>query len=134
MLKIHDLSFVSWGRRFFDDASVVIPAGAKVGLVGRNGAGKTTLFKLILGELSPTAGEISVSRGWRVATVDQEVAASPVKLIDAVLDLDTRRKALMEELELAPPERQADLHHDLQMIGADRAPARAAEFLSGLGV
>ncbi len=133
MLKIHDLSFVSWGRRFFDDASVVIPAGAKVGLVGRNGAGKTTLFKLILGELSPTAGEISVSRGWRVATVDQEVAASPTKLIDAVLSLDTRRKALMEELELAPPERQADLHHDLQMIGADRAPARAAEILSGLG-
>jgi len=133
MLKIHDLSFVSWGRRFFDDASVVIPAGAKVGLVGRNGAGKTTLFKLILGELSPTAGEISVSRGWRVATVDQEVAASPTKLIDAVLALDLRRAALMEELDHAPPERQADLHHDLQMIGADRAPSRAAEILSGLG-
>jgi len=133
MLQINDLTFTAWGRRFFDAASVTVPAGTKVGLVGRNGAGKSTLFKLILGEHEPNGGEILIANGWRVATVDQEVAASPTLLLDAVLNLDTRRAKLMAELETAPPERHAEIHADLYAIGADRAPARAAEILSGLG-
>jgi ATP-binding cassette subfamily F protein 3 len=133
MLQIKDLTFDAWGRRFLDGASVTVPPGVKAGLVGRNGAGKTTLFKLILGEHSPGGGDILTPRGWRIATVDQEVAASPTLLIDAVLQLDTRRAKLMAEVETAPPERQAELHADLAAIGAERAPARAAEILSGLG-
>ena len=133
MLQIKDLGFTAWGRRFFDGATVTVPAGMKAGLVGRNGAGKSTLFKLILGELSPGAGDIVLPRGWRVATVDQEVAASPTLLLDAVLALDARRARLMAEVDAAPPDRQAELHADLAAIGAERAPARAAEILSGLG-
>ena len=49
MLRIENLVFDAWGRRFFDGASVAIPVGAKVGLVGRNGVGKSTLFRLIPG-------------------------------------------------------------------------------------
>jgi ATP-binding cassette subfamily F protein 3 len=133
MLQIKDLSFTAWGRRFFDGATVTVPAGVKAGLVGRNGAGKSTLFKLILGELHAGGGDITVPRGWRVATVDQEIAASPTLLLDAVLALDTRRARLMAELETAAPERLGELHADLAAIAADRAPARAAEILSGLG-
>ena len=40
MLKISELTFDAWGRRFFDRASVSLPKDAKVGLVGRNGVGK----------------------------------------------------------------------------------------------
>ena len=58
MLRIENLVFDAWGRRFFDSASVAIPAGTKVGLVGRNGVGKSTLFKLIVGDLVPLGGEI----------------------------------------------------------------------------
>ncbi len=39
MLQIKDLTFDAYGRRFFDEASVSLPVGAKVGLVGRYGAG-----------------------------------------------------------------------------------------------
>jgi ATP-binding cassette subfamily F protein 3 len=133
MLQITDLSLNAWGRRLFDDASLTLPPGTKAGLVGRNGTGKTTLFRMILGELSPTTGDITMPKAWRVATVEQEMEASPVTILDAVLALDTRRAKLMAELETAPPERQAELHADLYDIGADRAPARAAEILSGLG-
>ena len=34
MLQINDLTFDAWGRRFFDEASVSIPTGAKVGVSG----------------------------------------------------------------------------------------------------
>jgi hypothetical protein len=37
MLQIDNLVFNGWGRRFFDSATVSLPVGAKVGLVGRNG-------------------------------------------------------------------------------------------------
>ena len=62
MLQIDDLVFNAWGRRFFDRASVTLPANGKVGLVGRNGVGKSTLFKLVLGELMPDRGEIGLDR------------------------------------------------------------------------
>ncbi|HBK09463.1 MAG TPA: glycosyl transferase family 1, partial [Acetobacteraceae bacterium] len=133
MLQIDDLVFNAWGRRFFDHASVLIPAATKVGLVGRNGVGKSTLFKLILGELSPDGGEFGLPKGARVASVDQEHPATSVSLLDTILAADTQRDALYSELETAEPERIADIYARLEEIGADRAPARAGEILAGLG-
>jgi ATP-binding cassette subfamily F protein 3 len=133
MLQIRDLSFTAWGRRFFEGADLTLPVGVTAGVVGRNGVGKSTLFSLILGRLHPTGGDILTPKGWRIASVDQEAAASPTPLLDAVLALDLRRARLLAAVETAPPERQAELHHDLSAIGAERAPARAAEILSGLG-
>ena len=133
MLLIKDLTLDAWGRRFFEDASATIPTGAKVGLVGRNGIGKSTLFKVILGELHTTSGEVAFPKGYRVGTVDQEAAASPVSLLETVLQADWERHALLTELETAAPERIGDIHGRLIEIGADRAPSRAAEILSGLG-
>ncbi|MGB7040949.1 MAG: ABC-F family ATP-binding cassette domain-containing protein [Xanthobacteraceae bacterium] len=133
MLRIDNLVFSAWGRKFFDGASVAIPAGTKVGLVGRNGVGKSTLFKLILGELQAQAGEIVLPKNARIGSVDQEHSATPVTLIDTVLAADTQREKLNAQLETAEPEDLAEIYQRLNAIDADRAPARAAEILSGLG-
>ena len=133
MLQIDDMTFNAWGRRFFDHAAVTLPLNAKVGLVGRNGAGKSTLFKLILGELAPDSGEVAVPRGAKIATVAQEHPATPVSLLDTILEADEQRNSLYAELETAEPERIADIYARLEEIGADRAPARAGEILAGLG-
>ena len=133
MLQITDLSFNAWGRRFFDGASAKAPDGAKIGLVGRNGIGKSTLFKLITGELSPLTGEIVTPRSGRIATVAQEHPATPDVLLDTLLAADIERARLLAELDTAPPERMGEIHDRLIDIGAEAAPARAAEILSGLG-
>ncbi len=133
MLQIDDLVFNAWGRRFFDHASVLVPSSAKVGLVGRNGVGKTTLFRLIQGELAPDQGDFLLPRGARVASVDQEHPATPVSLLDTILAADEQRDTLQKELEVAEPERIADIYARLAEIDADRAPARASEILAGLG-
>jgi ATP-binding cassette, subfamily F, member 3 len=133
MLRINDLVFDAYGRRFFDGATVALPVNAKVGLVGRNGAGKTTLFKLIKGELEPGGGEIGYPKAARIASVDQEHPASPVALLDTVLAADVERDRLLASLETADPEHIGEIYARLAEIDADRAPSRAAEILSGLG-
>ena len=133
MLKITELTFDAWGRRFFDRASVGLPTDSKVGLVGRNGVGKSTLFKLILGELVAGGGEFSLPKTARIGSVDQEHPATPVPLIDTVLAADVERASLLESLDTAPPEELGEVYARLIEIGADRAPSRAAEILSGLG-
>jgi ATP-binding cassette, subfamily F, member 3 len=133
MLQIDNLIFDAWGRRFFDRAGVTIPDGTKVGLVGRNGVGKSTLFKLIVGELAAQEGDILLPKAAKIGSVDQEHPATPVTLLDTILAADTRREALNAQLETAEPEHMAEIYQHLNAIDADRAPARAAEILSGLG-
>jgi ATP-binding cassette subfamily F protein 3 len=133
VLQIDNLVFTAWTRRFFDQASVAIPVGAKVGLVGRNGIGKSTLFKLILGELTPDGGDINLPKTAKIASVDQEHPATPVSLLDTVLAADVEREALHAQLETAEWEHMAEIYARLNEIDADRAPSRAAEILAGLG-
>jgi ATP-binding cassette subfamily F protein 3 len=133
MLQIDNLVFDAWGRRFFDGASVTIPDGTKVGLVGRNGVGKSTLFKLIVGDLPAQEGDILLPKAAKIGSVDQEHPATPVTLLDTILAADTQREALNAQLETAEPEHLAEIYQHLNAIDADRAPARAAEILSGLG-
>ena len=101
MLAIRNIGFSIEGRKLFDDASATVPAGHKVGFVGRNGSGKTTLFRLIRGEQPLDAGEIEVPKRARIGGVAQEAPATRDSLIDTVLAADTERAALMAEAEAA---------------------------------
>jgi ATP-binding cassette subfamily F protein 3 len=134
MLAIRNIGFTLDGKRLFEDASATIPAGHKVGFVGRNGSGKTTLFQLIRGELALDAGEIEVPRRARVGGVAQEAPATRDSLIDTVLAADEERAALLVEAEEAEdPARIADIQHRLADIDAHSAEARAGAILHGLG-
>ena len=56
MLDLTDVTLRVAGRPLLEGASLRVPVGTRVGLVGRNGTGKSTLLKLIAGELQPDAG------------------------------------------------------------------------------
>ena len=58
MLTISQLTKSFGGRILFEDASLQVNRGDRVGLVGPNGAGKSTLFSLVLGEAMPDTGKI----------------------------------------------------------------------------
>ncbi len=134
MLHISSLTYRLGERLLIDAATVALPSGARVGVVGRNGAGKTTLFRLIRGELSWESGSISVPKGARIGSVEQEAPGGAETLIEFVLFADAERHALIAEAESAnDPERIAEIQTRLADIGAHAAPARAARILSGLG-
>ncbi len=134
MLHINDLVYRIAGRTLFDGATLHVPAGHKMGLVGRNGTGKTTLFKLILGELSPDDGAVRVRKAMRVGTVAQEAPGGSETLIEHVLAADTERAELLQDAETATDAHDiAHIHTRLADIDAETAPARAARILAGLG-
>ena len=134
MLRIDDITYNVEGRPLIDHASVVIPTGHKVGIVGRNGAGKTTLFRIIRGELTLDTGTISMPARARIGGVAQEVPGSDVSLLNTVLAADTERAELLAEAETATdPSRIAEIQTRLVDIDAWSAEARAATILRGLG-
>jgi ATP-binding cassette subfamily F protein 3 len=134
MLVIDDLTVRIAGRTLLEGASVRIPTGARVGLVGRNGTGKTTLFGVIAGDTAPEHGSVEMSPRWRIGRLAQEAPGGPDKLIDVVLRADSERAALLAEAETAQdPHAIAEIQTRLADIGAHAAPARAASILSGLG-
>ena len=132
MLRIEDITYAIAGRRLFDEARATIPAGHKVGVVGRNGTGKTTLFRLIRGELALEGGHIALPARSRIGGVAQEAPATQESLLDTVLAADTERAALLAE-QTDDPARIAEIQMRLADIDAWSAEARAASILKGLG-
>jgi ATP-binding cassette subfamily F protein 3 len=74
MLTISQVSKAFAGRTLFEDASLQVNRGDRVGLVGPNGAGKSTLFSLILGEASPDEGKVSIEKSATIGFLPQEHA------------------------------------------------------------
>ncbi|HET9856889.1 MAG TPA: ABC-F family ATP-binding cassette domain-containing protein [Chthoniobacterales bacterium] len=76
MLTVSQLSKSFSGRLLFDEVSLQVNRGNRIGLVGPNGAGKSTLFSLILGETSPDSGQIAFEKSATIGFLPQETAAA----------------------------------------------------------
>ena len=135
MLVIEDLSVRIAGRLLLESASVQIPDGSRVGLVGRNGAGKTTLVSRHRRRASVRNTAMCTSRrATSIGRLAQEAPNGPEPLIDIVLRADQERTRLLAEAETAQdPQRIAEIQTRLADMGAHAAPARAASILAGLG-
>ena len=134
MLSFDNITVRIAGRTIIGGASANVPAGRRIGLVGRNGAGKSTLLKIILGQLATDIGEVSVPRKWKVGAVAQEAPGGDQSLLDTVLAADTGRSELLAASETETDgEVLADIYTRLIDIDAFAAPSRAGAILSGLG-
>jgi len=134
MLEIKDITYRIAGRTLFDKASLSIPKGYHVGLIGPNGTGKSTLFKLIAEELELDEGDITLVPGAQMGMVRQDLPDDDTSLLDIVLAADTERTELLEEAETAEdPDRIGYIYTRLADIDAYEAPSKASIILSGLG-
>jgi len=57
------------------DFSTRIMRGDRIGLLGPNGAGKTTLLKMLVGDLAPDSGEVTLGTNLEIAVFDQRRAS-----------------------------------------------------------
>ena len=76
MLTVSDLSKSFGGRILFENVSLQVNRGDRLGLVGPNGAGKSTLFSLLLGEAAPDTGKIGFEKNATIGFLPQETATA----------------------------------------------------------
>ncbi len=134
VLNILNLNQLAGSKPLFVNTNLQVFADQRVGLVGQNGSGKSTLFRLILGQLKPDGGEVSLQAGKSMAFVEQEIANSERSALEFALDGDSE----LRQLEAILAEEKHDdawfeAQHQLEAIQGYAAPARAAQLLSGLG-
>lgn len=60
------------GKMLLRDFSYILPRDARIGIVGQNGAGKSTLIRLIVGELQPDSGTITIGDTVKIGYFSQE--------------------------------------------------------------
>src|SRR5438270_13451219 len=58
-------------RPLFEELSLTISDGERIGLIGPNGAGKSTLIRIIAGFEQPDTGTVAPRKGLRLAVVPQ---------------------------------------------------------------
>lgn len=72
------------GKQLFANLDVVLTPGMKLGIAGPNGCGKSTLLKILLGQMTPDAGEVKRAEQLRMVYFDQQRAlpdpSQPLKL------------------------------------------------------
>src|ERR1035437_1830442 len=68
------LSKTFGSRVLFENISLGISDGERLGLIGPNGAGKSTLLGILSGQLEPDSGSLSMRRNIRIGYVPQQVA------------------------------------------------------------
>jgi ATP-binding cassette subfamily F protein uup len=71
VLELRGLSKAFGEVPLFDGIDLVLRPGDRVGVVGDNGSGKSTLLKVILGQITPDAGEVLVGKRAKIAVLDQ---------------------------------------------------------------
>ena len=148
------ISFASVQKQYgkqviFVDASFQLNPSEKCGLVGPNGAGKTTLFRMIMGDESPDAGEVTVPRKTTIGYFRQDVEEmSGRSVLDEAIAGSGRVGDLHHELEqlqhaLGDPdqadqmdkilERFGEVQEEYEHLGGYSIEAQAREVLHGLG-
>jgi ABC transport system ATP-binding/permease protein len=72
------------GRSLFEDLSVTVSTGDRIGVVGINGTGKSTLLRVLAGLEAPEDGSVRRGRGTRIGFLDQEPRLAPGPVRTAV--------------------------------------------------
>jgi ATP-binding cassette subfamily F protein uup len=75
LIEAEGIGMTLGGRRLFQNLSLTLSPGVRIGLVGANGSGKTTLLKLLAGELEPDAGEIRRADRLQIVSFAQDRGA-----------------------------------------------------------
>jgi len=71
VIEVEELKKAMGDKLLVEDLSFALPPGGIVGVIGPNGAGKSTLFKMLTGQETPDAGEISYGDTVKLSYVDQ---------------------------------------------------------------
>lgn len=144
MLIANNITMQFGAKPLFDNVSIKFGDGNRYGLIGANGAGKSTFMKILAGVLEPTAGNVALDSGERMAFLRQDqFAYEDVRVLDVVMMGHEEMWTCMREKDAiyANPEateddymHAAELEAKFAEYDGYTAEARAGELLLGVGI
>ena len=149
LVTVLNISLTLSQKRLFHEIGFQVEPGDRIGLVGPNGSGKTTLLRLLMGEISPDAGEIRIAEGIRLGYLPQDVHETlEGKLLQSVIDAIPGRVSLgreatkIEQVLRTHPDREeqeklalrlAEIHQQMADLDKGFPTYEAEKILVGLG-
>ncbi|AZZ92073.1 ABC-F family ATPase [Hahella sp. KA22] len=144
MISTANITMQFGSRPLFENVSVKFSPGGRYGLIGANGCGKSTFMKILGGDLSPTAGVVSIEPNARVGKLRQDqFAYENYSVIDTVImgypelwEVKRERDRIYSLPEMSDEDgmKVADLEGAFAEMDGYTAESRAGELLIGVGI
>lgn len=144
MIEISNLSLRYGKRVLFEEVGVKFTEGNCYGIIGANGAGKSTFLKIISGEIDPTAGQVFITPGMRIAVLKQDqFAFDNFEVLETVImghkglyDLMKEKDAIYLKEDFSDEDgiRASELEEKFAEMNGWMAESEAGELLNALGV
>lgn len=147
LVTIENLTHYYSERVLFQDASLLINEGDRIGLIGPNGSGKSTLLRIVAGEETAVSGSVTVWGGVRIHYLSQNPPVDPgLTVRQTVFQSDAPNIRLLRRYEdtsralqqtphdTALQQRLAQLTQEMDRTGGWAAEAEAETILTKLGV
>ena len=140
MITLNNISKNYGNKVLFQNLSLSIYRGEKIGLIGPNGAGKSTIFSIILGEIEPSEGSVQILKDMRIGYLPQEAKFISKRTVlseltegdEAVATLK-KEKEILESRNEAATAQYGEILHQLETMGYFELEYRAKKILMGLG-
>ena len=124
ILRFSDVCFeYQHDKPILDEASFSVRRNSKITLMGQNGAGKTSLFAMIMGEIKPKSGRISIANDITIATARQVMAREDFPL--------TVKEYFAKAFEIRSNDLDSKIHKVLSAVNLEVPTDRCVGDLSG---
>lgn len=151
MISVNSVTVSFGGFSLFENVSFLVNPKDRIGLAGKNGAGKSTMLKLIAGEQSPTKGEISKPKDFKIGYLPQDmihqhgrtVFEETATAFQEIIQLQKRMDEINKEFETRTDYESdsyaklitevTDISARLDIIGAGNRDEEIEKILRGLG-
>jgi ATPase subunit of ABC transporter with duplicated ATPase domains len=131
-------------KPLFENISVKFSDGNRYGLIGANGCGKSTLMKILSGQQTPSAGNVSITPNERLGTLSQDqFAFEEFSVVDTVImghaqlwEVKRERERIYALTDMSEEDgmKVADLEVEFAEMDGYSAESRAEEILMGAGI
>ncbi|MCC3279423.1 ATP-binding cassette domain-containing protein [Arthrobacter sp. zg-Y40] len=149
LIRLQDVNTSFEKKQVLREAFLRLEPKDRIGLIGRNGSGKSTILKLVLGQVEPDSGTVTVEAGVKIGYFSQfselDGAASITEVLDAVFgsvkDVEAELARIDGELSGNPSDkemdrlirRQSELFETMDRLDGWDYPRRIDTVLTTLG-
>ena len=144
MISVNNVTLRFGKKALFEDVNIKFVEGECYGLIGANGAGKSTFLKILTGQLEPSKGDVTITKGQRLSFLEQDQSKyDELPVIDTVIQGNARLYEIMKEKEAIYAKedfteedgiKASELETEFAEMDGWEAESNAASLLNGLGV